>query len=392
MCGLVGLITNTANGFANQDANIFKQLLYVDTLRGEDSTGVVAYYNDGAMEVIKEAIPAYNFIDSKEFTELNYALIARGKAALGHNRKKTSGTINDVTAHPFLIDGAVDKQYVFMHNGTLQNHWRLKQDLKEILEEIGVVKYTVPNTDVDSETLGTILTLCNGDPRKIEKVLGHVNGAYACIWIDQKAERLYLLRNNERPLYIGETSFGCILGSEAGMIHAIADRNNTKIKSYEGVDSHVLYTFKLNQKATTYTKEELTVKKSTPPSMTTYTTGRGATNLSDFQEVASKNAMKRFRGKFLGKTIPFWVTECKLVKFPVGSRALLIGECFLLDKTAHLIRGYIDLPSTTTPESIEGSLFYGTISMVDYDHEAGFLISVSNCKMNNYAQSSSLVC
>jgi len=172
---------------------------------------------------------------------------------------------------------------------------------------------------------------------------------------------------------------------------AAASRNSTKIKSYEDVDVHTLYSFKLNQKSVTYKKEKLEIKKVQPPYMGG-TSGKkdGVTDLSSFKEVASKNAMKRFRGKFLGKQVSVWVNECCATSFPSFSRFLIKGECLDLENTIHLVRGYIDLPINTNSKDIEGTLLWGTITAVDYDHENGaFIISVTNLIQNAYQTTTS---
>ena len=40
MCGIVSLISKRAGGFYNPDTDIFSQMLFADTVRGVDSTGV----------------------------------------------------------------------------------------------------------------------------------------------------------------------------------------------------------------------------------------------------------------------------------------------------------------------------------------------------------------
>ena len=147
MCGLVGMIVKNVNGAISADADVVEQLLYIDALRGEDSTGVCLFENDGDIRVIKEAQPADYFLRSKEWLSLRTAFVTRGKAILGHNRKATIGKTNDDNAHPFVIED----RYVFMHNGTLHSHKHLA------------------DVEIDSHALGIHLTKCEGDPKKIEE-------------------------------------------------------------------------------------------------------------------------------------------------------------------------------------------------------------------------------
>ena len=56
MCGLVGVLYKGSNGFCGSDRDIFEDMLYIDALRGDDSVGVAAFYNDGSAELVKEAL------------------------------------------------------------------------------------------------------------------------------------------------------------------------------------------------------------------------------------------------------------------------------------------------------------------------------------------------
>ena len=67
MCGLVGMVFKAQSGGTIADANTFEQLLYIDALRGDDSTGVAALYNDGSIKVLKEATSADYFRCTKEY-------------------------------------------------------------------------------------------------------------------------------------------------------------------------------------------------------------------------------------------------------------------------------------------------------------------------------------
>lgn len=267
-------------------------MLYFDALRGEDSTGIGMFTNEGGLRLTKGAMDANEFIKSKEWASVRADWISRGKAMLGHNRKKTIGEVKDETAHPFLIDN----RYLFMHNGTLNGHKQLA------------------DTEVDSEALGIHLTKCNGDVTQLEEALGKVYGAYACAWIDKEKQMLYLLRNKDRPLYYGKFDGGWAFCSEPGFMQLALIRPGFKISGsdIQMVPEHCLVSFDLSTYSVTPKTEVLVPKKYTATTQPSTIIGNGGQNGGS----VSKSAFKRFSKNGLqGKKITFKV-EDYIEKFP----------------------------------------------------------------------------
>lgn len=299
MCGILGVILNTQNGGNYKDVEALENMLYIDALRGEDSTGIGMFTNESSLRLVKGAMDANAFIKSAEWTSVRADYIARGKAVIGHNRKKTVGDIKDETAHPFLIDN----RYLFIHNGTLHSHKHLAQ------------------TEVDSEALGIHLTKCNGDAAALEKALGNVYGAYACAWIDKVKESLYLLRNKERPLYMGKTDFGWVFCSEPGFMQLACIRQGFKTTDISMVPEHTLITFDLSKGSIEPKLEVLVLKKATATTQNCYPMSRGGGVAQTDKEAATnvgvtKSAYKRFlKQGIIGKEIHFKIKDY-IEKFP----------------------------------------------------------------------------
>ena len=53
-----------------------------------------------------------------EKSDMGKRVISKGKALIGHNRKATVGSVNNATAHPFVVGDS----FAMVHNGTLRNH------------------------------------------------------------------------------------------------------------------------------------------------------------------------------------------------------------------------------------------------------------------------------
>jgi len=121
MCGIFGVILNTQNGAVYTEMDAIENILYFDAVRGRDSTGIGVFDNEAGLRLTKGALDAQSFLNTPEWSSIRTQFISNGKALIGHNRKKTIGTIKDETAHPFLIDN----RFLFMHNATLYSHKHL---------------------------------------------------------------------------------------------------------------------------------------------------------------------------------------------------------------------------------------------------------------------------
>lgn len=206
MCGIVGMITGSSNGFSWGEAGMFRDMLVIDTLRGFDSTGVFGVSNRGNMGLVKAAQNGATFVQTKEFKEFNDQLQQFGMFAVGHNRAATRGEVNDVNAHPFCVDDKI----VLVQNGTYKgDHSHHKK------------------TAVDSEAVAHVLAE-NDD---VEKALQKINAAYALVWYNIHTKTLNIIRNDERPMYITYTETGgVVFASEPEIILMAAARNNVKLK------------------------------------------------------------------------------------------------------------------------------------------------------------------
>jgi predicted glutamine amidotransferase len=310
MCGIVGVVVKAKNGFIKQTEDSFFQMLFVDVLRGQDATGLIAVENNTAFSIAKSAESPEWFIPEFKRNATCNIMYTKGKAYIGHNRKKTIGAISDETAHPFVVD----KKFAMVHNGTLHDHEKLA------------------NTAVDSEALAIHiykhLELAGdkvGDVSKaFEEALGKVSGAYAIAAYDQVRNRVYLLRNKDRPLSLIETDNAWYFMSEPLMGGWILSRNDYsygKLK-IDHILEHQLIQIDLDD--STLTKNLITPKKSysQPAKNNTLIIPMGGVTVGN----GTRSGGKPFKGtqkefdkwasKWLGKRISFWVDDFVEKNFP----------------------------------------------------------------------------
>lgn len=207
MCGIVGIVTANHNGMTQSEADAFRDMLVIDSLRGFDSTGVFGVSNLGNVGILKAATSGSEFVKHEDFREFHSEIYMRGVFAVGHNRYATKGAVNDKNAHPFWPDDKI----VLVQNGTYKGDHKHHKD-----------------TEVDTEAVAHVIA---EHPDDIQGALKKINAAYAFVWYNVKNKTLYMIRNSERPLYIADTkSGGVMFASEMEMIMFAAGRNNIALK------------------------------------------------------------------------------------------------------------------------------------------------------------------
>lgn len=202
MCGIVGFLSAFKNGFDYHETQAFRDMVVIDTLRGYDSTGVFGVNNLGNVGLLKAAMTGADFVRTKEFDTFDSNLLNSGVFAVGHNRWATRGVVNDKNAHPFCVDDKI----ILVQNGTYKGDHKHHAD-----------------TEVDTEAIAHVLA----KEDDIEVALQSINASYALVWYNTKTKTLYMIRNNERPLYIAYTKDGgTMFASEKGTIMLAAMRND----------------------------------------------------------------------------------------------------------------------------------------------------------------------
>lgn len=207
MCGLVGIMSSN---MLMKHKEALSAMLYLDTWRGRDSTGVAAIRFNADTAILKQTVPGYEFTEGPklgEFLRLNDFLW------IGHNRFGTVGKNIKSNAHPFSIDddgGAC--LVVGAHNGTLKN--------KHVLKDHAAF-------GTDSEALYN-----NIAEEGLEATIPKIEGAWALTYYDHIEEELRILRNKERTLFYawekGRKSF--IWASEMWMIRVACSRAEIEIE------------------------------------------------------------------------------------------------------------------------------------------------------------------
>lgn len=202
MCGIVGIITKNSFGFSKQNTDEFTQMLWANSVRGWDSSGIFLANKYGNLEWMKSKYTPATLMGSDKYKLMLDKAFKSGQILVGHNRQATRGEVSDENSHPFVEDNIC-----LVHNGTLSNH----KDLAD--------------TEVDSHAVAKAFQ-SRGHIEVIEKI----DGAFALVWYDAKEKKLHLARNNTRPLNLIETNTAWYISSEVGLVTWILGRQSSPIK------------------------------------------------------------------------------------------------------------------------------------------------------------------
>lgn len=197
MCGIAGLITSKENGLFSREENFLHNMLIMGALRGIHGTGT--FWVDGktpeVSDYLKMAGNPYNLLSTKEWETYWKNAKAHAKAFVMHHRYATKGKHTTDNAHPF-VSGPI----TMVHNGTV--HW-------------GLSKYE-RSTEVDSHAL-TI-----GLEKEGIQIFSEINGAFACVWHDERDGTLNITKNSQRPLSMAKVGNDWFFASEGPMlVHAL---------------------------------------------------------------------------------------------------------------------------------------------------------------------------
>jgi hypothetical protein len=176
MCGIWGGISSM---LAVSEVDLIRMLGAVSFPRGDDSIGM-AWVN-GPPDKLKYGFDKavgdpYGYLYHKSTVDF-FRNLSTPRAIIGHNRSATVGAISRDNAHPFRKGDLVG-----VHNGTIRS-----------------LNPTYGTTD--SEKLYELMS--EKGPREVLNALNE--GAYALVWFNCKENKMFMIRNDERPLFYMHT-------------------------------------------------------------------------------------------------------------------------------------------------------------------------------------------
>lgn len=187
MCGIVGYIGSQEANRVLLDA--LKKLEY----RGYDSSGV-------ALLVPGEKGNELQIVKAKGYiAELEEKLVAKGSTSgISHTRWATHGVPNEINAHPHA-DGS--NSIAVVHNGIIDNHLALKEELKEKGHEF--------LSQTDSEVIPHLIDeeyRNNGKDlfQAVRDVAKRLQGSYAIVAVHRDSPDEIVSAREKSPMVLGK--------------------------------------------------------------------------------------------------------------------------------------------------------------------------------------------
>ncbi len=199
MCGIVGYIGNK-----NAYSILIKGLQRLE-YRGYDSAGITisdisfkTYKKKGKVSELEA------FVADKD---------TQGQIGIGHTRWATHGEPNDVNAHPHT---SMDRNFVLVHNGIIENYAELKKDLSSK----GVHFETETDTEVLVNLIEYIYKLDDVENAEmaVRLALSKVVGAYGIVVMCKAEQDQIIAARMGSPLVIGVGQGEYFLASDASPI------------------------------------------------------------------------------------------------------------------------------------------------------------------------------
>lgn len=193
-CGVFGI-------YNHQDAaNLTYLGLYSLQHRGQESAGIVS--SDGKQLYSQKSMGLVaDIFDEESIKKLP------GHVAIGHNRYSTTGESSSINIQPILVNFALGGLAI-AHNGNLVNAGILKDEL----EAYGSIFQSTMDSEVIVHLIAQSRMATLHD--RIVDALGHVQGAYSLLILNES--ELIAVRDPHgfRPLALGELDGAYVVASE----------------------------------------------------------------------------------------------------------------------------------------------------------------------------------
>ncbi len=182
MCGIAGYIGDSP------EQNILYRLRLLE-YRGYDSAGI-AVSNGEKIVITKRA---------GELKNLEAALKQAGKTAgaklgIGHTRWATHGKPDEINAHPHV---SRDGKWAVVHNGIIENHAKLKSELKKL----GYEFYSATDTETAAKLLEYYSAQKAAPLQALRQTCERLEGSFAMAILHAGEKKIYFAKNKS-PLYL----------------------------------------------------------------------------------------------------------------------------------------------------------------------------------------------
>ena len=196
MCGIVGCILKENENVAPILFDCISKLEY----RGYDSIGLATYTNDMiSLRKDKGRIKAVN-------EKLNFEIM-QGNYGIAHTRWASIGEITKENAHPHLDD---TNSIAVVHNGTLENHLELKEELIKLGHEFK----STSDTEIIPHLMKMYMDKGFDLEDALKKTSHRLKGSYAIVAMSKDEPGKIVATRKDSPLIVACNEEGFFVSSD----------------------------------------------------------------------------------------------------------------------------------------------------------------------------------
>ena len=191
MCGIVGYVGK------ERCVEVLMESLRHLEYRGYDSAGL-ALQTQGGIEPVKQVGPLENLAGALGNRDGDFF---RVRAGVGHTRWATHGRPTEANAHPHVGGGDVPPTVAVVHNGIIENH----AELREELAERGWAFCSETDTEVMAHLLAERVEGNPGEPLReaLAATLGRLEGSFAVAAVSAREPETIVAARRQSPLVVG---------------------------------------------------------------------------------------------------------------------------------------------------------------------------------------------
>src|SRR5215210_362840 len=194
-CGMCGIV-----GYAGRErcVQVLMEGLRNLEYRGYDSAGLALALPEAGIEIAREVGPLDNLAVAVGQRNGDFA---KARSGVGHTRWATHGRPSEANAHPHIggTDGGADHEVAVVHNGIIENHAQLREELEE--------RGFVFRSETDTEVMAHLLAerVAAGEPLEeaLAGTIKRLRGSFAVAAMSASEPEKVVAARHQSPLVVG---------------------------------------------------------------------------------------------------------------------------------------------------------------------------------------------
>jgi glutamine---fructose-6-phosphate transaminase (isomerizing) len=192
MCGIVG--------YAGRErcVQVLMEGLRNLEYRGYDSAGLALALPEAGIEIAREVGPLDNLAVAVGQRNGHFS---KARSGVGHTRWATHGRPSEANAHPHIggTDGGAEHEVAVVHNGIIENHAQLREELEE--------RGFVFRSETDTEVMAHLLAerVAAGEPLEeaLAGTIKRLRGSFAVAAMSASEPEKVVAARQQSPLVVG---------------------------------------------------------------------------------------------------------------------------------------------------------------------------------------------